>query len=232
MFAFPLLLASDLNPAPNAGEQAAILRRIQLKGRYVFDNFAGIRNRRHSVIQIRDGDSGELQTTIRLTADRLDYYDRMPEVTVIRYNKNDRELFAQEFENAEFAPPLPLFDEDGEKNYRFRLMPPVTVDGVLCHRLRVDPVAATRRHFVGDLYFTVQDLQLKYLKGSYARLQIGLQSFSFEFYFSEHPDGVPVFTRGRAEGRVYFPLVRNESIVSYMKIENQEPVRRGPRFER
>ncbi|MEQ9365110.1 MAG: hypothetical protein RIF32_12740 [Leptospirales bacterium] len=218
-----------LRPARAISEtQAEILRRIQLRGRRVFENFAGIAGRRHSLVRVYDGETRTLKHTIRLTADRKDYYEGLAEVTVLRYSKGERELPPSEFGYHEFEAPLPLFDEHGEKNYRFRLLPAVRIEGRLCHRLQVLPRANTKRHFRGDLYFAVDSLELKYLKGSYARLQIGLRSFWFAFHFREHPLGVPVFTRGRAEGRVYFPLIRDEFVKSEMRMERQEPIRRGP----
>lgn len=213
----------------DSATKAGILRRIQIRGRRVHDDFAGIAARRRSVVRVYDGTTNALKNTIRLTADRVDYYDRKAEVTVLSYNKDGRELPPSEFGYHEFEPPLPLFDEHAEHNYRFRLLEPVAIEGTPCYRLQVIPRANTLRHFRGDLYFAVDSLELKYLKGSYARLQIGLKSFWFEFYFREHRLGAPVFTRGRAEGRIYFPLIRDEFIESDLIISDQKPIRRGPR---
>ena len=235
LLAWPMLAtppATTLSPA----EENRILSQIRAKGRNVFENYAGIASLRHSEIRIYDGTpvngKRKLREHIRISAERRDYYTGMPEVKVLRYNKNGQELPPSDFENVEFEPPVPLFDQNGDRNYHFSLGTPRQLNGQLCYPLHVEPRALTARHFRGTLYFSVDGLRLRFMTGTYARLQIGLQSFSFSFYFEDTPAGVPVFVSGSATGRIYFPLVRDEYIESSMIMENARPIRRGPQFER
>lgn len=226
-------LSSKLHAAPNSGhpDTRAILGRIREREAHIYTNYAGVAGLRHSHIRIYRGtakhDPAAMLSEIRISAERRDYYDAMPEVRVTRYTKDGAQMPPEQFEYNEFMPPHPLFGKGSRQHYAMQLHPtPVSIEGVDCYRLDVQPLARTKRHFTGSLFFRTDDLSLRYVRGSYAKLRIGLQSFHFEFHFTASPQGVPLFTKGYAEGRVYFPLLRDETIVSNMTIEQARPLQR------
>ena len=223
---------SHLPAAPAAGHAGRqILANIREREGRIYRKYRGVAGLRHSHIRVYRGKAKDypaaMLNDIRVSAERRDFYDAMPAVQVTRYTKDGAEMPPAQFEYNEFMPPHPLFDSHSERHYAMRLRPtPVSIAGEPCYRLDIAPHVRSKRHFVGSLYFRVSALSLLYVRGSYAKLRLGLQSFHFEFYFTAGPDGVPLFTKGYAEGRVYFPLLRDETIVSHMTVENARPIRR------
>lgn len=217
---------ASLRSAPTAEEEARVLAEIQHKGRQTYAAFAGVRSRRHSHIRTYDAKDGELLSKIELSADRVDYYDGMPEVRIVAYVLNGEAQPPHSFENYELAPPHPVFDERGPDRYRVHLTGTQTIRGRPCWRLHIIPKHSGRRYFRGDMFFTKTDLDLVYMKGTFASLQFGLQEFEFDFHFTSTPHGAPLFQSGFARGTVYVPLIMYKKFTSAMVFENTRAVRK------
>lgn len=237
---WPICQTGDHIPPGNTGLSATpetdpstltILNRIREREAHIYRTYTGVASLRHSHIRVYRGsaknDPAAMLNDVRLSADRQDFYDTMPAVEITRFIKDGERMPNSDFEYNEFMPPYPLFGADSQAQYALQLHPaPVLIEGVPCYQVTVQPRRRTKRHFIGTLFFRTDSLDLLYIRGSFAKLQIGLSDFFFEFYFTAGPDGVPLFTKGYAEGRIYFPLLRDETIVSDMTMENARPIRR------
>ncbi len=217
---------ASVRALPAAEEEARILAEIRRKGHATYTRFAGVRSRRHSAIRTYDAKSGELLQKIELSAERIDYYDGMPYVNITRYVLDGVEQSPASFENYELAPPHPVFDERGAERYNIRLVGSRKIRGTPCWRLHIMPKRNGRRYFRGDMFFTKDDLNLVYMKGTFASLQFGLQDFEFDFHFVNTPEGAPLFQSGFARGTVYVPLIMYKKFTSSMEFENMAVVRK------
>ncbi len=202
-----------------------VLESIRERGRAIYKNYAGVRSIRHSAIRVYDGGSGDLLERVEISANRMDYYDAPPEARITAYVLDGNALSPDAFENQELDPPYPVFDERGAERYRTSIVGAAEIDGVDCWRLRVEPRRNGRRYFRGDMYFAKRNLALRFIAGTFARLQFGLREFYFEFSFSGRGPA-PVFERGFARGTVHVPLILHKSFTSRMVFENQTLVRR------
>jgi hypothetical protein len=203
-------------------ESDRIMKILKARGIEMYKKFSGVESVRTEVIREYDPATGTLKSTSEVKVRRRDYYYKEPEIEVMSYKKDGNEMKPSKFRVMKSMPSLPVFDEQGEKNYSVVIEDTIMLGGKECYRARVSPKIETMRHFSGNIYFKTDTLQTAYLEGTTAKLDFPLKSFRIELQLVPVED-VPVVQSGKLQVRVNVPVFYPDTMIetSFTVLENR-----------
>ncbi len=196
-------LSADARAIP-AGEADRILNRIIDKYSSIYRKYPGIESTSKNIIQEFDPETNELRSTSEVTLVRKDYYYAIPEVKVLSYKKDGKDLDTSKYRSQEAKPSHLLFDEKSGEHYEYKIAEKKKRNGRECYRIEVIPKKETSRHFRGEVFCAVDTLDMVYLSGGAAKLDFPLKDFWMEFHYALTND-IPVAQSGTMKVRVRVP---------------------------
>jgi len=182
-----------------------ILRKIREKAGYAFSRYSGVESRREITTGQYDFLTGKLITSYRAVLLRKDYFYKKAEFKALKFVRDGRELPPEKFNYRSMDPVHMPFAKNSDENYSIILGGETAIDGVSCWELEVIPKKNTMRHFSGKIYFTIDGLDLYYLKGTVAYRPFVLKNLSMEIYFKKTGD-ISVMSRGSYVIEIDVPL--------------------------
>jgi len=180
-----LLLVSTGAPI-DAATDAEIFSKIRARMAAFLASYKGVRSRQRVEIKEYKYTSGAYQR--RKTIDRVQTgsFYQPPTVQILSCKIDGKSVAAGECRpKHKRKPSYPVFDKDSARHYRLSIAGKVKVNNKLCYRVEVRAKKQTKRHFVGQMYFTVEGLRLVKLVGSIADYPFGLKKLLLKFYFKE-----------------------------------------------
>lgn len=216
-----LPLAAAAEPAGSLTE-AELLDRLRQKAAPTYAKYRGVWQKRRVTVKERDPDSGKVEKTKTMTVQVHQYFYRPPQTKILTCAINGQKKAAEECQGkGEPKNILPVFDEDGAKNYSVSLSGEAKVGGRPCYKLRVIPKKRTERHFWGDFYVAKDTLEPVRMTGTMGDLPFPLKRFRLDLRFAKQ-GGRSVSTRGTVDITVKVPIVFHARIVSrYQALETR-----------
>jgi hypothetical protein len=208
-------------------EEARILAAIRSREQRFLTRFQGIAERRRAVVRMYGPDGDRPIRTTRSEVDWVHYFYRRPDVKIRSCAvdgvaaANDRCVTRWQ----RLMPHVQIFDRDGLRHYRVRISGLVTLNGQRCYRLEVQPRVRTSRHFVGQVYVRVDDLQLVQMEGTVADLPFFVQHVFLRLAFRGY-DGFAGLARGYVDVWLGIPLIYKRRIVTRFTARGHRPVPR------
>lgn len=225
----PVAVAGAAPPVAviSPAEEARVLAAIRRREQRFLARFQGIAEHRRAVVREYNRDGNRLLRTTRSEVDWVHYFYRRPDVQ-IRSCAIDGVAVA----DARCAtrwhrlmPHVQIFDRDAHRHYRVRIVDLVTMDGQRCYRLEVQPRLRTARHFVGQIYVRVDNLQLVQMEGTVADLPFFIRHVFLKLAFHGY-DEFSGLARGYVDVWLGIPLVYKRRIVTRFTARGHRPVPR------
>lgn len=193
-------------------ESIRVLATLKSRGIEMYRKYTGVASLRTEIVREYDPATGSLKSTSEVTMKRKDYFYKNPEIEVLSFNKDGKEMEPSKFRIMKSAPTYPVFDDHGDQHYLITLEDTVRINGKACYRVRVNPKKKTMRYFSGDLYFKKDTLETVMLEGTVAKLDFPLTSFRIELWMAAI-DRVPVIKSGTVEVRVNVPVFYPDTLI-------------------
>ena len=226
--AIALLLAGPPAAALSPSEEHRVLAAIRRSTQRFLAAYQGVATLRRTVTRVYAPDRRQLLET-RVADQRYEhlFYDR-PRVQTIGCRIDgavaDRSRCEDRWQR--LLPHIQVFDRRGEASYDVRIDDVVSIDGARCYRVDVRPRRQTPRHFVGQMYYRLDDLSLVRMEGSVAHLPFPLSHVTLKLAFERRGEGLVDVTRGYVDVWLRIPLLYSRRIVTRFTASGHRPLPR------
>lgn len=206
-------ISADRPKRPVQTEEAGrVIATLKSRGLEIYETYIGVESLRTETVKEYDPATGALKSTSEVTMKRKDYFYRAPEIEVVSYTKDGKEMNPSKFRVMKSKPTHPVFDAHGDEHYSTTLEDTVRINGAACYRVRVTPKKETMRHFSGDMFFKKDTLESVLIEGTVAKLDFPLTSFKIELQMVPL-DRVPVVQSGTVQVRVNVPVFYPDTMI-------------------
>jgi hypothetical protein len=226
LFILPAILlpASPSSGATTVSPEEAdrVLAKAFSIGAEFYKKYRGIESLRKEVLKEFDPETGALRSTSEITTRRKEYYYNVPEIKVLSYKKDGREMDPSSFRVYRAQPIYPIFDSHGRDHYTLTIPEMKKIGGKECYRVQVEPKENTSRHFKGSVYVAVKTLEMVAIEGTMAKLDFPLKEFRIELSLVMQGT-VPVVKNGLVRLRIKVPIFVPDTIIesSFDVMENR-----------
>ena len=192
------------SPMVNGSDET--IARIWQKYRDVYRTCDGVRIRQHINVEVVESKTAKTLETRKIRMLREEYFYREPLAAVEKCVINGQEQDCENCRGVVKKPIIPVLDEEGHKNYRLENRGVTFFEGDTLLRISVTPRKRTERHFIGDLYFTPDSLELRYRVGTIGKLGLPLKELKMHHTVALI-DNVPVTMLNKTDVRLHVPLL-------------------------
>jgi hypothetical protein len=182
------------------------------RGIGLYKKYSGVESVRKEVISEYDPETNRLKSVSEVTMKRKDFFYKNPEVEVLTYKKDGKEMDPSKFRIMKSMPLYPVFDEKGRDNYLITVAEKIKYNGRECYRIQVEPRKETSRHFRGNIYITVNSMEMIHTEGTLAKLDFPLKEFHIAIN-TRRIDDVPVTQTGEVHVRVNVPVFYPDTLI-------------------
>lgn len=182
------------------------------RGITIYKKYTGIEYSRKETVSEYDPATKKLKSVSEITMKRKDYFYKEPEIEVLTYRKDGKEMDPSKFRVMKSMPLYPAFDEKGNDNYRFTVVGKVRHSGKECYCIQVEPRIISSRHFRGSIYATVNNLDMVSIEGTMAKLDFPIKEFHIALEM-KNVDGVPIARSGEVHVRVNVPVFYPDTLI-------------------
>lgn len=182
------------------------------KGNALYKKYSGVESVRKETISEIDPETKKIKSVSEVTSKRKDFFYKEPEIEVITYKKDGKDLEPSKCRVMKAKPLYPVFDEHGHENYRISVAGIIQHNGIQCYRILVEPRKDTPRHFKGTMYATVKNMETIYIEGTMAKLEFPIKEFRIALNTIKIDD-VPVAQSGKVHVRVNVPVFFPDTII-------------------
>jgi hypothetical protein len=209
-----LLPVQPSSGAPSVSPEEAdrVLEKAFSIGAEFYKKYRGIESLRKEVLKEFDPETGALRSTSEITTKRKEYYYNMPEIKVVSYKKDGKDMDPSSFRVYKALPIYPIFDAHGRDHYTLTIPEKKKISGTECYRVQVDPKENTSRHFKGNVYVAVKTLQMVAIEGTMGKLDFPLKEFRIELNLVMQ-GAVPVVKNGLVRLRIKVPIFVPDTII-------------------
>jgi hypothetical protein len=201
---------SEETISPEKSEE--IINKIITDGIAYNKKYRGIEYQRTETIKEYDPSDDKLLSTSNLVISRREYIYEKPEYTVIKYEKDGKEMKPSDYSEKPGLPAYPVFDENGKDRYNVSIIGYETIEGTKCYKIKATPKEKTERHIDAYFYFSAKDLSPVMIDLTVGKLPFPLKEFSMKVFMSSK-DGY-FFTREFSMSmHIKIPLIINKKII-------------------
>jgi hypothetical protein len=193
-------------------ESDRILKLVYSVAPELYKKYKGIEYLRKDIVKEYDPETSALRSTSEVTSRRREYFYAKPDIEVLEYKKDGKEMKPSKYRVWRSLPSFPVFDEKGRENYDVKITDTKMINGKKCYRIQVTPRKQTSRHFAGNIYMTVDSMEPIYIDGTLAKLDFPLKEFRLDLG-TEVIDRLPVVTNGTVRVRVKVPIFFPDTII-------------------
>lgn len=199
----------------------------QLRAYYVpyYSKYRGIEYLRRELIKEFNPSDDKLLSTSNLLISRREYFYEEPEYTVIKYEKDGKEMKPADYKGSKSLPLYPVFDEKGIERYDTSVEGYETIEGKRCYRIKVTPKEATERHYMGYYYYDTKDFALIKLNFTLGKLPFAVKEFSFKGIFNIK-DELNVLREFTMTMRLKIPILFDRRIITTCKTTEAKAIMR------
>lgn len=215
-----LALAACLSEIPESGfaepispsESDQILERIFNRYIPIYDKYRGVESTSRVISQEYDPKTNVLKSTSEIQLHRKDYFYEKPEIKALSLKINGKETDPSKFRSWESKPTYLSFDKKGRENYILKILEKKKINQKECYRIEVLPRKSTSRHFKGEIYCTVDSLDVIQTVGGVGDLEFPVKYFWSDFYYTLIRD-IPVVQSGTMKIRINVPVIYPDTLI-------------------
>ncbi len=182
------------------------------RGISLYKKYSGVESLRKEVISEYDPATNRLKSISEITTKRKDFFYKNPEIEVLTYKKDGKEMEPSKFRIMKAPPLYPVFDEKGRDNYLVTVAEKIKHNGMQCYRVQVDPRKETSRHFKGSIYIAVKNMEMVGIEGTMAKLDFPIKEFRVALKTRRIND-VPVTQSGEVHVRFNVPVFYPDTMI-------------------
>ena len=182
------------------------------RGIGLYKKYSGVESVRKEIISEYDPETNRLKSVSEVTMKRKDFFYKNPEVEVLTYKKDGKEMEPSKFRVMKAMPLYPVFDEKGRDNYQITVAEKIKHNGRQCYRIQVEPKKETSRHFKGNIYIAVNNMEMIGIEGTMAKLDFPIKEFRIAIN-TKRIDDVPVTQSGEVHVRVNVPVFYPDTMI-------------------
>ncbi|TGK35914.1 hypothetical protein EHQ12_08455 [Leptospira gomenensis] len=187
-----------------------IFETIKQNSRNSISKFKGIDYRRDLIVTETNSETGQKISVSQISTRRVEYYYERPVIVALSYVKNGQALSPKEYEPERASPTYPIFDDQSQDHYSYRISGPVTIRDKFCYEIEVSPLQSSPRHFKGKIYYEKNSLKPYYLEGTVAKRGFGVKNLYFRMFLELTKENVPYVKSGEIFIKSYVPLLSPE----------------------
>ena len=222
LFSLSLPLLSEEEITPQKSNE--IIEKIRSLTIPMYKKYRGIQSRK--IIQTKEFEFDRIVTSTTVEVNRKEFfYDDYPETVVIKYEKNGNLMKPSDYKEKKYLPMFPVFDEKDTEYYSTSVTGYETIEGKKCYRIKVIPKENTIQHFKGNLYFTVQNLKLVMMEGTFGKLPPACKDFIIKTYF-DHQNDITVERESSVNIQIVIPLLYDGELKSFTTVTECKPILR------
>ncbi|HPC39858.1 MAG TPA: hypothetical protein PL180_07310 [Spirochaetota bacterium] len=199
------------NPV-SAEESDRIIKAAFERGIGIYKKYSGVESLRKEVVSEYDPATKKLKSVSELTIKRKDFFYREPEIEVLTYKKDGKDMAPSKFRVMKAMPLYPVFDEKGRDNYLITVAEKIKHDGRQCYRIQVDPRRETSRHFKGSIFVAVNSMEMVGIEGTIAKLDFPIKDFRITVK-TKLFNNVPVTQSGEFQVRINVPVFYPDTLI-------------------
>ena len=193
-------------------ESEKIIERVYNKYIPIYDRYHGVESTSRNITREYDPKTNVLKSTSEVLLSRKDFFYEKPEIKVLSYKINGKDTDPSKFRSWESKPSLLAFDKKGRENYLLKVTEKKKINQKECYRIEVIPKKATPLHFKGEIYCTVDTLDVVQTTGGVADLEFPIKYFWSEFYYSLFQE-IPVVQAGTMKIRINVPVIYPDTLI-------------------
>jgi hypothetical protein len=193
-------------------ESERIIERVYNKYIPIYDRYRGVESTSRNITQEYDPKTNVLKSTSEVLLQRKDFFYEKPEIKVLSYKINGKDTDPSKFRSWESKPSFLAFDKKGRENYLLKVTEKKKVNQKECYRIEVIPRKATPRHFKGEIYCTVDTLDVVQTIGGAADLEFPIKYFWSDFYYTLFKE-IPVVQSGTMKIRINVPVIYPDTLI-------------------
>jgi hypothetical protein len=201
-------LAETIPPS----ESERILERIFNKYIPIYEKYSGVESTSRVISQEYDPKTNAIKRTSEVLLHRKDYFYEKPEIKALSFKINEKETDPSKFRSWETNPTYLAFDKKGRENYLLKVTEKKKILQKECYRIEVLPRKASSRHFKGEIYCTVDSLDVVQTIGGVAELEFPVKYFWSDFYYTLLKE-IPVVQSGTIKIRINFPVIFPDTLI-------------------
>lgn len=165
-----------------------LLSKIRAKITPLYKKYIGVESTREIVSKQYDSRNDTYLAGYTVLLRRKEHFYKRAKYKVLKYIKDGNEQPLWKYNYPTRKPAYQPFDPDTDKNYTIALLGKKIIKNIPCWEFDVIPKKKTFRHIIGNVYFTINGLDLFYLKGTVADYPFGLKNLYMEIYFKKLED--------------------------------------------
>jgi hypothetical protein len=165
-----------------------LISKIRAKLTPLYKKYIGVESTREIVSKQYDSRNDTYRGGYTVLLRRKEYFYKRATYKVIKYLKDDKEQPSWTYNYPTRKPAYQPFDPDTDKNYTITLLGKKIIKNIPCWEFDITPKKKTSRHIIGNVYFTIKELDLFFMKGTVADYPYGLKNLYLEIYFKKLED--------------------------------------------
>ena len=165
-----------------------LISKIRARVTPLYKKYIGVESTREIISKQYDSRDDTYLGGYTVLLRRKEYFYKRAKYKVIKYLKDGREQPSWKYNYLTRKPAYQPFDPDTDKNYTITLLGKKNIKNIPCWEFDINPKKKTYRHLIGNVYFTIKELDLFFLKGTVADYPFGLKNLYIEIYFKKLED--------------------------------------------
>ena len=211
---------------PPPRDALQVLDAIRRQQGRIYGTHRGVRSHRVTDTLERDPDTGARIELRHAEHDVVYDFYRVPSVTTLSCRRDGVASPPERCSERwlRLRPHVPIFDADGPRQYRLRLLGEATLHGRRCYVVAVEPRVPTMRHFEGTLHVARDTLALVQMEGTIARRPFPLRHLYMKLGFRDLGGGYVDVDSGYVDAWVRVPLLYKRRITTRFTASRHVPL--------
>lgn len=169
-------------------QSTAIIKKVVDKYSVMYQKYAGVEYDRHLTVDWLYVKTLEVAKKEKVIYHRKNYfYDHIGFQTLL-YEVDGKPEALDDYDAHEDLPGIPPFDKNGGKEYKRTVKAVEMSRNKLCYRIYVTPRDPGTRHFKGNIWVTVDGLEMIKWEGTAGKMRFGAQKLFVKFYCRDFGD--------------------------------------------
>ncbi len=165
-----------------------VVKRIREKYVDFYRKYKGVETKREKYTRYFDQKTGKVKKTERVVYLEKSYFYEEPIIEVLEYEKNGKKLPVSKYKRYESELMYHIFDERGKERFDVRVVGFKMIKGNNCYVIKVMPRERTERHYKGNIFFSVDTLNLISFEGTLGKYPIGLDELDIQLFYESKGD--------------------------------------------
>lgn len=171
-----------------SAQSTEIIKKVVDKYSVMYQKYAGVEYDRHLTVDWLYVKTLEVAKKEKVVYHRKNYfYDKIGFKTLL-YEVDGKPEDLDDYDSHEDLPGIPPFDLNGGKEYTRTVTAIEMSRNKLCYRIHITPCDPGTRHFKGNIWVTVDGLEMIKWEGTAGKMRFGAKKLYVKFYCRDFGD--------------------------------------------